>query len=132
VNAFYETFVERVAQGRGLSKTQVDVIARGRVWSGEEALSRGLIDGLGSLQDAVAHAKLRAHMRPDDPAEIKVFGAAPNPLISLGGVQASSMPSEIQALQLLVKTARIEELAPLLSLPSGIPMALPEDQIQVR
>jgi protease IV len=132
VNAFYEIFVARVAQGRRLSKAQVDVIARGRVWSGQEALARGLIDGFGSLQEAVAHAKQRARIRADDPVDIQVFGAAPSPLISLGGAQAASLPTELQAVQLLVKTTRIEELAPLLLLPSGVPMALPEDQILVR
>jgi protease-4 len=132
VNGFYDGFIARVAQGRRLTKEQVDVIGRGRVWSGQEALARGLVDGLGSLQDAVAHAKRRARVEADDPVDIKLYNTAPAPLVSLGGAQAASLPAELQALQVVVKTTRVEELAPLLLLPSGTPMALPESQIQVR
>jgi protease-4 len=54
---FYERFVERVADGRGLSYAQADSVARGRVWSGEDALATGLVDELGSLSDALRVAK---------------------------------------------------------------------------
>ncbi len=49
----YTTFVDRVATGRGMTAEQVDNIAQGRVWTGAEALENGLVDKLGSLEDAI-------------------------------------------------------------------------------
>jgi protease-4 len=53
VERVYETFVSKVAQGRNMTFEQVDSIAQGRVWTGKEALDKGLVDELGSLDDAV-------------------------------------------------------------------------------
>ncbi len=53
VEDIYETFVNRVATGRNMTFTQVDSIAQGRVWTGVEGLENGLVDQLGSLNDAV-------------------------------------------------------------------------------
>ncbi|MBS9462373.1 signal peptide peptidase SppA [Flagellimonas sp. 389] len=52
----YETFLERVASGRNMSVAQVDSLAQGRVWSGVDAKENGLVDELGSLDDAIAAA----------------------------------------------------------------------------
>lgn len=52
----YSTFVQRVANGRNMSIEQVDQIAQGRVWTGEEALKNGLIDAYGSLDTAISYA----------------------------------------------------------------------------
>ena len=49
----YQTFVNRVAEGRGMTFAQVDSIAQGRVWTGIEAIQNGLVDELGSLDDAI-------------------------------------------------------------------------------
>jgi len=56
----YRNFVELVAEGRDLTLEQVDGLAQGRVWSAPDALEHGLLDGLGSLADAVAAAAARA------------------------------------------------------------------------
>lgn len=56
VEEFYTVFVDRVAKGRGLSNTFVDSIARGRVWTGRDALKLGLVDALGGLDDAISIA----------------------------------------------------------------------------
>ncbi|MEO5995311.1 MAG: signal peptide peptidase SppA [Chitinophagaceae bacterium] len=53
VDSFYQTFLTRVANGRKLTLAMVDSIGQGRVWMGEKALKLGLVDKLGSLQDAV-------------------------------------------------------------------------------
>jgi protease-4 len=58
----YEDFVTRVAEGRGQTWDEVDRIARGRVWSGEDALELGLVDQLGDLQDAIESAAKRAEL----------------------------------------------------------------------
>lgn len=52
----YDTFKERVAQGRDLSLEEVEALAQGRVWMGPAALENGLIDGLGGMDQALAAA----------------------------------------------------------------------------
>ena len=56
VEEFYQTFIGTVAEGRSLTTKYVDSIARGRVWSGADALSLGLVDTLGGLYDAIGIA----------------------------------------------------------------------------
>jgi protease-4 len=58
----YDEFLARVAQARRMTKQQVDKIARGRVWSGEDAKGLGLVDQLGGLDQAVASAARRAKL----------------------------------------------------------------------
>lgn len=58
----YDTFTKRVAEGRGISQDSVKVIAEGRVWTGEQGLKIGLVDELGNLDAAVAHAAKLAEM----------------------------------------------------------------------
>ena len=52
----YTTFLERVAQGRSISVVQADSLAQGRVWSGVDAKRIGLVDELGTLEDAIVAA----------------------------------------------------------------------------
>jgi protease-4 len=52
----YRQFVGNVAKARGKSYADIDAIAQGRVWSGAQALERGLVDQLGGLHDAIAWA----------------------------------------------------------------------------
>lgn len=53
-------FLSRVAAGRNMSIREVRKVARGRIWTGEDALHHGLVDKLGGLQDAVHLAKQEA------------------------------------------------------------------------
>jgi protease-4 len=57
VNGIYSQFMDRVAKGRSLPVARVNQIARGRVWTGKDALSIGLVDELGSLTDVIDFAK---------------------------------------------------------------------------
>ena len=59
VQETYRTFLEKVAQSRGLTTEQVDAIAQGRVWTGEQAKAIGLVDVLGGLDEAVRIAAER-------------------------------------------------------------------------
>jgi protease-4 len=52
----YRDFLQRVAEARDMTTEEVDLIARGRVWSGADAYELGLVDNLGNLDDAVAAA----------------------------------------------------------------------------
>ena len=52
----YQSFLERVSKARAMSVTEVDQLAQGRVWIASDALSNGLIDEIGELEDAIAYA----------------------------------------------------------------------------
>jgi protease-4 len=56
VEMTYKLFLERCAEGRGKTTAEIDSIGQGRVWSGEQALSLGLVDALGGIDDAVKEA----------------------------------------------------------------------------
>ncbi|QYJ68626.1 signal peptide peptidase SppA [Flavobacterium litorale] len=56
VESVYDTFITRVADGRNMTKDQVDALGQGRVWSGADAVNNGLADEIGGLDDAIAYA----------------------------------------------------------------------------
>ncbi len=60
VDDVYERFLEVVAEGRAMSRDEVHAVAQGRVWTGRQALVRGLVDELGGLRRAVVLAQVRA------------------------------------------------------------------------
>jgi hypothetical protein len=59
---FYDTFIARVAGGRRLDPAVVREAAQGRVWLGEDALERHLVDAIGGLDDAILEARRRVHV----------------------------------------------------------------------
>lgn len=63
VEKIYDTFTGLVAQGRGLTKAEVDSIGQGRVWSGTDAIQIGLVDELGGLDKAIAWAAQKAKLK---------------------------------------------------------------------
>lgn len=62
INKGYQDFIGNVAAARHKTKEEIDAIARGRVWSGDQALARGLVDKMGGLQEAAAAAAQRANL----------------------------------------------------------------------
>ena len=62
INQVYQTFLTRVADGRGMTKEEVHKIAQGRVWSGVEANAIGLVDHLGGLDLALERAAALAEI----------------------------------------------------------------------
>jgi protease-4 len=64
IGTSYAHFKDRVAQGRSLSDDKVEAIARGRVWTGKQALKHGLVDTLGDLHDAAERARQLAEVSP--------------------------------------------------------------------
>jgi protease IV len=60
----YRDFIGKVAEARARSEADVDDVARGRVWSGQQALERGLVDELGGLRESIAAAASRAGLEP--------------------------------------------------------------------
>lgn len=60
VDDIYNNFVSIVAEGRDMTVEEVDEVAQGRVWTGSDALKIGLVDEIGTLEDAIAYAALMA------------------------------------------------------------------------
>jgi protease-4 len=67
VDAIYHDFVGKVAEGRQRPVADIEAVARGRVWTGRDALESGLVDELGGLRDAVRIARQRANLPEDAP-----------------------------------------------------------------
>ncbi len=63
VENIYDVFIGRVAEGRKMTKDQVDSIGQGRVWSGSDALKINLVDELGGLPEAIAYAVKQAKLK---------------------------------------------------------------------
>jgi protease-4 len=61
----YADFTGKVAAARDSTVAKIDAVARGRVWSGAQARERGLVDELGGLEAALAHAATLAKLKPD-------------------------------------------------------------------
>ena len=63
IDTIYHTFKTRVSQGRRIPMEMVDSIAQGRVWTGQNALTLGLVDRLGNMNDAIACAARMANLK---------------------------------------------------------------------
>lgn len=72
-DAFYRDFVGKVAAARGLSEEAAAAVAEGRVWTGRQALERGLIDELGGIEEAFAAAKRATNVPLDEPVTVERF-----------------------------------------------------------
>ena len=91
VEQIYDRFTQIVAEGRGMSVSDVDKIAQGRVWTGAQALDLGLIDAIGTLETAVLHAAyLVDSMNGMDDIQIVEF---PKPVATID-VLASALTGE--------------------------------------
>jgi protease IV len=88
---FYADFVERVAEGRNLTTEAVDAVARGRIWTGSDALERGLVDELGGLRTAVRRAKVLAGL--DEDTEVRIVSYPGSSLLDMLRPRASSQPA---------------------------------------
>jgi len=130
VRGIYDLFVSRVAEGRSMPAEQVDAIARGRVWTGAQALDNGLVDSLGGLRDAVVEAKILVGLDPAADVTLVPF-PPPKPLVeqlaqALGGAVharaasalAAWLPSPARAWLTLLESPAAS--APLLVLPGWL------------
>ena len=90
-NLFYDDFVRRVAEARKMSVEDVGIVARGRVWTGADAIERGLIDELGGLRTAVRRAKVLAGL--DFDATIHLVDYPGSSVLDFLRPKASSQPA---------------------------------------
>ena len=63
IESGYDTFITRCADGRGMTKAAIDSIGQGRVWTGEQAIEKGLVDELGGIEKAIAVAAKLADLK---------------------------------------------------------------------
>jgi protease-4 len=75
LDSIYGTFKSRVAEGRKLDAAAVEAVAKGRVWSGEDASTRGLVDTLGGFKTALDLAKQAAGVPADQDVTLKPYPA---------------------------------------------------------
>ncbi|MDP3736363.1 MAG: signal peptide peptidase SppA [Hyphomonadaceae bacterium] len=104
LEAVYTRFTGLVSDGRKLPIERVREIAKGRVWSGEEAQKLGLVDQTGDLIDAIDKAKVLAGFKPEDRATIrlKLHEASPLDLLRQAMVTAKASSSgELQVARAL-------------------------------
>jgi protease-4 len=97
VEEIYETFITHVAEGRNMTKEDVDKIGQGRVWSGTNAIEIGLIDGFGGLEDAI---KLAAETAGIESYRTVNYPKLKNPVQQIldelqGNVRASIIKQEL-------------------------------------
>jgi protease-4 len=89
----YATFLGLVAEGREMNVDQVRAIAGGRVWTGQQALERGLVDHVGGFQVAVARARALAGIEENDRVQLRFYPAVENPFEALGSLFGASSES---------------------------------------
>ena len=116
IDAIYDDFVAKVAEGRHRSIDEIHAIARGRVWTGADALANGLVDELGGLRDAVRIARERAGLPDTAPLRPAVHV----PLAArLGRPRNSDDPRS------LLRGAVLPDLSSALELPAGASVRMP-------
>jgi protease-4 len=122
VRQFYDMFLQRVATGRKLTTAQVDAVGQGRVWTGEQARDRKLVDELGGLRQALDEARRLARLPRDaplielPPPDTTLLGR----LLGIEGVQEDQKALSILPAQLYDLAVA---LAPFAIQPSDKPLA---------
>jgi len=123
IDAIYSDFVAKVASGRRRSVAEIEALARGRVWTGTDALANGLVDELGGLRDAVRIARSRAGL----PADARVRPAVRvRPLAGLTRARSSDDPRAARAVML----PGLPDVAAALGLPGAAALRMPPIRIR--
>ncbi len=73
LDRIYADFTEKAGSGRGLTVDSTHVLARGRIWTGADAVRNGLVDELGGFDTALAAAREEIGLEPDAPVQVRVF-----------------------------------------------------------
>lgn len=103
----YKSFVQIVAEGRDMSVAEVDPLAEGRVWSAPDALKAGLVDSLGSLDDAIAAAAARAGLESYEVQYVEIPMSARDMLMK-------QLANSVGSLHVLTQSAASSALSDLL------------------
>lgn len=115
IDATYLDFTSKAAQGRGKTLEEIEKVAKGRVWSGEDAITAGLVDELGGLSKAIDYTKTRVGLQPTDTLELVAFPKPEGRFASfLRGLEDPDLPFGIMS-ALRTLAALSEVLAPALN-----------------
>ena len=99
----YLEFTSKAAQARNMEYDDLHAVAKGRVWTGADALERGLVDQVGGFYEAIQAAKEIANIPQDKDVRLQVFPARRGFFEKLAlkkrGENASPLSSELQSLQ---------------------------------
>jgi protease-4 len=116
MQSIYDLFIQRVSLGRKMPEDKVRVSAEGRIWSGPQGLERGLIDELGGLQQAIAHARKVAGLAPNTPATVEGASEGLLDMLMLDAeadeARVATAIAELKARRLLALDALPAELRP--------------------
>ncbi|MBF0128620.1 MAG: signal peptide peptidase SppA [Alphaproteobacteria bacterium] len=112
LDTIYADFTAKAAAGRSLTLQQVDQIARGRVFSGTDALRVGLVDALGGLDTAVEEARKAAGILPDEPIRLTPF-PSPKPFAELlaQALSGEELPIDLSAREARAALADLRRLS---------------------
>jgi protease-4 len=122
IDEIYADFVAKVASARGRPVADIEAVARGRVWTGSDALGVGLVDELGGLRDAVRIARSRGGLPVDAPVRPALHVP---PLARLGRPKNSEDPRAGARLEL----PGLGQLAAALGLPPASALRMPSVRI---
>eukprot|EP00913_Durusdinium_trenchii_P028494 g26722.t1 len=109
MNAIYKQFTTKAAKGRKMKYAKLEKLARGRVYTGAMAVKIGLVDKLGTLHDALAHARKIGGFKPGEKVEKLILPEPGSPFESLFGPMASAR-SEDAAVRSLYRS--LQKTAP--------------------
>ncbi|HWA00260.1 MAG TPA: signal peptide peptidase SppA [Caulobacterales bacterium] len=90
IDRAYAQFIALVANGRHMSVEQAHAVAHGRVWTGQQALERHLVDRLGGFSDAVARARELAGIDANARVQLKFYPEVKNPFAAIGRLFGAS------------------------------------------
>ncbi|HEY9476473.1 MAG TPA: S49 family peptidase, partial [Mycobacteriales bacterium] len=124
----YDDFTAKVAEGRGMTREQVHEVARGRVWTGADALDRGLVDELGGLNRAIELACDRAGLPAGRDPKIRVLPRF-SPLDRMLPPQSSEDPAAAAARVRVSDWGPVAGLAARLGLSEAGPLVMPAEFI---
>ena len=115
LDATYADFTGKAAQGRGKTQEEIEKVAKGRVWTGKDALAAGLVDELGGLSKAIDYTKTRVGLQPGDAVELVAFPKPKGRLAELlSSLENPNLPFGIvSALHTMVRLA--EAVSPVLN-----------------
>jgi protease-4 len=124
IHQFYDMFLERVSQGRHMKKEDVDAVGEGRVWTGQEALDRKLVDKLGGLREALVEARKLGRLADDAPIEElpKIEHTLLDTALGMAGVHASAEEQVLSLIPAQVKQVAVA-LTPMAIFSGDIPLA---------
>ena len=108
----YEQFLVKAAEGRGMTRDEVDAVGKGRIWTGRQAKERKLVDEIGGLTMAIGIAKKEAGIAADEDVRLDVWPRKRtlwqtllnNPILGIGTKSAAGEERIVEALRMMSRT----------------------------